>query len=170
MIDQSYGTAHKTKTSTKLQHWRIQGGAAGACPQGSRFFCFDIQIFRNVAASGVGAPLREILDPPLYSFFQYKVSSYIVTTNVKRAKWDPSVSSLCTFCKRVSETTLHVIHKCQDIRKVWRALESWLLKKVKVKVTLYPYEVILINTKVQGRRQSMQQLLFSNITSMRLNV
>ena len=31
------------------------GGAAGA-PQGSRFFRFDIQIFRNVAASGVGVP------------------------------------------------------------------------------------------------------------------
>ena len=51
------------------------GGAAGACPppppHGSRFFRFDIQIFRNVAASGVGAPhevgapLREILDPLL---------------------------------------------------------------------------------------------------------
>ena len=36
-----------------------QGGAAGTCPpQGSRFFRFDIQIFRNVAALGVGAPLR----------------------------------------------------------------------------------------------------------------
>ena len=31
------------------------GGAASA-PPGSRFFCFDIQMFRNVATSGVGAP------------------------------------------------------------------------------------------------------------------
>ena len=49
------------------------GGVPPArAPQGSRFFHFDIQIFRNVAASGVGAPLRgwrplrEILDPPLH--------------------------------------------------------------------------------------------------------
>ena len=50
------------------------GGAAGEHPPyGSRFFRFDIQIFRNVAASGVGAPphmrsappLWEILDPLL---------------------------------------------------------------------------------------------------------
>ena len=42
-------------------------------PYGSRFFCFDMQNFRNVAASGSTAPrtqvhappLREILDPPL---------------------------------------------------------------------------------------------------------
>ena len=33
------------------------GGAAGTRPQGSRFFRFDIQIFQNVATSGVGAPL-----------------------------------------------------------------------------------------------------------------
>ena len=53
--------------------WRIQGGTTGTCPpSGSRFFHFDIQIFRNVAASGVGAPptrsappLPEILDPLL---------------------------------------------------------------------------------------------------------
>ena len=32
------------------------GGAAGARPHGSRFFRFDIQIFQNVAALGVGAP------------------------------------------------------------------------------------------------------------------
>ena len=32
------------------------GGAHGARPQGYRFFRFNIQILRNVAASGVGAP------------------------------------------------------------------------------------------------------------------
>ena len=37
-------------------HWRIWGGAPP--PQGTRFFRFDIQILRNVAASGVHAPLR----------------------------------------------------------------------------------------------------------------
>ena len=35
-----------------------RGGVPGACPQGSRFFRFDIQIFWNVTASGVHAPLR----------------------------------------------------------------------------------------------------------------
>ena len=40
-------------------------------PHRSQFLRFDTQIFRNVATSGagapyeVGAPLREILDPPL---------------------------------------------------------------------------------------------------------
>ena len=54
----------------------ISGGSGGrrrrAPPYGSTFFRFDIQIFRNVAASGVGVPPtrsapppREILDPLL---------------------------------------------------------------------------------------------------------
>ena len=33
-------------------------GAAARAPYGSRFFRFDIQIFQNVAASGVGSPPR----------------------------------------------------------------------------------------------------------------
>ena len=55
--------------------WVNIGGSRGrfwARPQGSRFFRFDIQNFRNIIASGVHAPLRglrtplrEILDPPL---------------------------------------------------------------------------------------------------------
>ena len=55
------------------------GGAAGARPP-SRFFRFDIQIFRNVAASGVGAPLRgraplrEILDPLLVLLLMLSIS------------------------------------------------------------------------------------------------
>ena len=45
----------------------LGGRARHTPPYGSRFFRFDTQNFRNVAASGVHAPPppREILDPPL---------------------------------------------------------------------------------------------------------
>ena len=52
-------------------YFRIQCGAFGASPSESRLYPFDIQNFRNGAASGLGAhkvgahmPPREILDPP----------------------------------------------------------------------------------------------------------
>ena len=45
------------------------GGSRGrrrrAPPYGSRFFRFDIQIFRNIAASGVGTPPYEVGAPPM---------------------------------------------------------------------------------------------------------
>ena len=45
--------------------WRIQGAPpARAPPYRSRFFRFDIQIFRNIAASGVGVPPYEVGAPP----------------------------------------------------------------------------------------------------------
>ena len=55
------------------RHMRFEGLAkTGRAPYRSQFFHFDIQIFRNVSVSGLGAPLRgwhllpwEILDPPL---------------------------------------------------------------------------------------------------------
>ena len=46
----------------RFKQWRIWGVLLACAPQGSRFFHFDIQIFWNVAASGVGAPTR--LAPP----------------------------------------------------------------------------------------------------------
>ena len=62
--------------------WRIQGAPPARPPYGSRFFWFDIQIFRNVATSGVGAPpsrsappLWEILDPLLKIFIHIHLNS-----------------------------------------------------------------------------------------------
>ena len=45
---------------TSERHWR-----PAPPPQASRFFRFCILIFRYIAASDLGAPLREIQDPPL---------------------------------------------------------------------------------------------------------
>ena len=56
-----------------LVHWRIQGGAAGTRPPttGSISFIFAYVFAKNgmhrrlVPPQRVGAPQREILDPPL---------------------------------------------------------------------------------------------------------
>ena len=73
----SYSTQQLTPTSQWSRYWESPlsssvfsvagnvilaisladvGGVPGARPQGSRFFRFDIQNFRNVTASGVHAP------------------------------------------------------------------------------------------------------------------
>ena len=48
----------------KLQQVADPGSAAGA-PKGTEFFCFRICFRRKAPVSEVGAPQREILDPPL---------------------------------------------------------------------------------------------------------
>ena len=72
---------------TSFRHYDIiiSGGSRGVplahTPYGSRFFRFDIQIFQNIAALGVGTPLRgrrppwEILDLLLII---YTATVYIV--------------------------------------------------------------------------------------------
>ena len=45
-------------------HWWIQGAhLVHAPPKGTQFFRFDIQILRNVAASGVHTPPYEVHTP-----------------------------------------------------------------------------------------------------------
>ena len=52
-------------TSSLKRQWRNPGGRRRrAPPYGSRFFRFDIQIFQNVATSGVGAPPPRGRHPP----------------------------------------------------------------------------------------------------------
>ena len=56
-----YSGARRTSRRGALIKAVADPGAPPAppAPHGSRFFRFDIQIFRNVAASGVDAPLRD---------------------------------------------------------------------------------------------------------------
>ena len=51
----------------------------------SRFFHFNIQHFRNVTASGVHGPLREIMDPPLNRLaVLYQMQKYDLETKGKK--------------------------------------------------------------------------------------
>ena len=75
-------------------------------PYGSRFFHFDIQIFRNVAALGVGAPpdevgtpLWEILDPLLYISI-----IYLCILSLFSIEFPASVYGI--------SAVFHVIHHC----------------------------------------------------------
>ena len=75
-----------------ILYWRIQGHAQHMPPQGSRFFHFDIQNFRNVTALGDSVPiwgrrplLWEILDLPL--FWYLDISSTWFDLSEASHKW-----------------------------------------------------------------------------------
>ena len=92
-------------------------GAHPAVPQGTRFFPFDIQILRNVAASGVHAPLWEILDPPLVTKCSSRQRPMYVGHSGKRldmedhfylARWvDTRTMSKCWWMYSKTRDNLH---------------------------------------------------------------
>ena len=58
----------------QYNHWWIQGGTPGVHPPNRiQFFHFRICFCQKAYVSEVGAPQREILDPPLYSFNCHKI-------------------------------------------------------------------------------------------------
>ena len=56
---------------------------------------------------------------------QYKILARSVVTNIRRLKWDATVTPNCTFCCTESETIMHLFVKCTQVVKLWVALEKW---------------------------------------------
>ena len=60
---------------TSSLHWRIQGGAPGRPSPGGLnsfiFMQFAANNLQNDPTLGIGAPLREILDPPLVYYLNF---------------------------------------------------------------------------------------------------
>ena len=112
----------------------LGGGAPGARPpQGSQFFHFDIQNFRNVTASGVhtpsyevhAPPLREILDPPL------KMQKPILHPRGKAKKRIPT----CPICGRQFEKGSLKSHVKNHSNMAFRCLEpncGWMYETFRV--------------------------------------
>ena len=53
----------------------------------------------------------------------------ILTTNIKRAKWDRDTSPKCTFCGRYDETVKHVLFDCEKVTYTWSAQDTWMKRK-----------------------------------------
>ena len=48
-----------------------------------------------------------------YRFFQYRVLSKKLITNVTRNKWDKDISPRCVYCKQKYETIVHLFCECE---------------------------------------------------------
>ena len=62
-------------------------------------------------------------------YFQYRLTNRIITTNLRRAKWDPDIDPKCTFCREELETSLHIFYECKQVKLIWEAFKVWLKKK-----------------------------------------
>ena len=85
----------------------LGGRACCMPPHGSRFFCFDMQNFQNVAASGgpwppltrSTPPLWKILDPPLCTLTIWPLNRDHLTYQTKQSR--VTEFTMCTFIRFV---------------------------------------------------------------------
>ena len=111
---------------TSLALADLEGACPAHVPQGSRFFCFDIQNLRNITASGVHAPptrstplLRKILDPPLPRFDGYWHEMTHKTITFKRQNYvmfcsHEAYHSAHNHTQQVNGVLSNALHKMVD--------------------------------------------------------
>ena len=59
-------------------------------------------------------------------YFQYRILSKKLVTNVTRSKWDKSISGKCHFCQEGKENILHLMWECTVIKNFWCKIAKWL--------------------------------------------
>ena len=93
---------------------------------------------------------------------QYRILTKTLTTNIKRHKWDRNVSYMCTFCKKKSETILHILVCYPKVEKLWLNLSKIIAYYYGEAVTFTPELIILNNYKGPCKEQvnSMMIILF----------
>ena len=74
-----------------------------------------------------------------------------LTTNVLRNKWDKYFSSLCTFCNTYSETTVHLLYKCDLVCPLWKKLERIINYFYQIKLDIDLKLVLLNNYQGPGK-------------------
>ena len=59
-------------------------------------------------------------------WLQFQISRNSLYTNQRVNKFNPSVPSLCSFCKNYPEQISHLFYFCEDVLKLWRDIKAWL--------------------------------------------
>lgn len=86
-------------------------------------------------------------------YFQYRILTKSLMTNVRVAKFDPAVTEYCSFCQSEKEMVVHLFWYCQKITKIWKMLKKWLQHFYDVKVTFAVDNVMLCN--LSGRNSKL---------------
>ena len=55
-------------------------------------------------------------------YFQYRILSNRLTTNVKRKMYNPDISDICFFCSRHRETVIHIMWECKEVKKTMESI------------------------------------------------
>lgn len=64
--------------------------------------------------------------------FQFKFLNDVLVNNYWLKKWKLKVSDECTFCKKESETILHLFWECAHVKRFWEDFSQYVYEKTDV--------------------------------------
>ena len=76
-------------------------------------------------------------------YFQIRLINRTLITNIQLYKWNLRTDEMCTFCKKESETYVHMFINCKIIKRLWSALQKWLDYYCFIKLERVSYDLIL---------------------------
>ena len=83
-------------------------------------FCENICDFARLHIN-----LYHVTNVTKYRSFQYRLLQRGLVTNVQLHKWKKRSDDLCTFCGQFSETTIHLLSQCSEVREIWTELNTY---------------------------------------------
>ena len=101
-------------------------------PTSECFFSTLLNIPCDTLQEYYGIPFKATIYTKLRSF-QFKIIHNILYTNEKLHKIGYSDTSSCTFCKKNTETLLHLFVDCENIRPLWNQISDELLQPYGIK-------------------------------------
>ena len=110
--------------------------------------------------------LKQII-PTKLRYFQYRILTKTLVTNVKRSHWDQNISPLCSLCHLTNETMLHLIVYCPLVAKLWKQLEKWIKYFLKIDFALTPAIIILNNYTGKERKLVNMMIVILKTTRIR---
>ena len=104
---------------------------------------------------GIIIPIESWHDHRMYSYylllstkqkwFQYRVLSRRIVTNVTRHKWNLIDNNRCHFCNVLPETMNHLFITCKHVKRIWTAMFRWLEYILELKLDLSHDVMMLAN-------------------------
>ena len=67
-----------------------------------------------------------VTNVPKYRSFQYRLLNRAIITNAHLYRWGKIVDNKCSFCGQDKETYSHIFVMCDEVKKLWLALDCCL--------------------------------------------
>ena len=87
----------------------------------------------------------KMVKPTKLRYLQYRLFLRAITTNVKRNKWNPEISPLCSFCQTEKETIHHLFWGCELVHNIWLATGRIIAHFLEVPIVITEEMVMLNN-------------------------